>query len=77
MSLVGVDCVFTKEGTIRVSRVQLGEEWRPVSQGRQWQDQSGRHMLIMLVGGEVRQLTFHSDRMTWDLSEGGEDVIIV
>lgn len=63
---VAVECAFSEEGQIRVRRIRLGDRWLPVDQGRQWQDDDGRHVLVMLPGG-VRELLLHSRRLRWTL----------
>ncbi|HEX6383635.1 MAG TPA: hypothetical protein VF177_03095, partial [Anaerolineae bacterium] len=58
---VGVECTFAANGTVRVKRLQLGEQWQPVEQGRQWLDQHGRHVLVMLPNNQVRQIVLRPD----------------
>ncbi len=65
---IGVDCQFEADGTVRVRRVQIDGRWFPVSQGRQWHDHLGRHVLIMLPEGPAQKLRLRPDTMTWELS---------
>lgn len=65
---VEVDCTFDEDGRVRVRRIRLGRPWRPVEQGRQWVDDEGRHVLIMLSGG-VSELVLRADTLAWELRE--------
>jgi len=77
MSTAAVDCIFAANGTVQVSRVQIEAGWRPVSQGRQWLDQFGRHVLIMLSGEEVREIVLRRDTLTWEIVRVGGDARLV
>ena len=65
---VEVDCRFDEDGRVHVRRVRLGRPWQAVEQGRQWVDDNGRHVLVMLAGG-VRELVLRADTLTWELRE--------
>lgn len=65
---VEVDCRFDEDGRVHVRRVRLGRPWQAVEQGRQWVDDDGRHVLVMLAGG-VRELVLRADTLTWELRE--------
>lgn len=65
---VEVDCRFDEDGRVHVRRVRLGRPWQAVEQGRQWIDDDGRHVLVMLAGG-VRELVLRADTLTWELRE--------
>ena len=67
MVTVGVACTFAANGTVQVRRVQIGEQWHSVEQGRQWLDQHGRHVLIMLSNKEVCHIVLRPDTMTWEM----------
>lgn len=67
METIGVDCVFLADGRLQVQRVMLDGRWLPVEQGRQWVDQLGRHALVMLPGGQAREIVLRPDTMTWEL----------
>lgn len=77
MTSVGVDCVFFSSGSVRIQRVQLGDRWRSVSQGRQWLDQYGRHVLIMLPDNEVWEIVLRPDSMAWEMKRTRSDVQMV
>lgn len=65
MERIDVDCLFDEEGTVRVRRIAVGGEWKGVEQGRQWLDEAGRHVLIMLDGREVREILLQRDELVW------------
>ena len=67
MQPIGVECVFGKEGDVQVRRVQINIAWIPVGQGRQWLDDDGRHVLIMLPNNQVRELILSPDALVWQL----------
>lgn len=68
MEPVAVDCQFRKDGTIRVRRIKDGDLWRPVTQGRQWLDDRGRHVLIMIGDTNVRTLTLGAQSLIWQIA---------
>ncbi len=67
MERIGVDCRFEADGRVRVRRVQLDGAWQTVAQGRQWQDESGRHALVMLEGERIEELLLSAGDLTWRL----------
>lgn len=69
MKTVGVDCRFAEDGSVRVQQVQINGRWQGVGQGRQWQDENGRHVLIMLPGEDVRELVLQAGTLTWAMVE--------
>ena len=66
---VGVDCSFSPDGSVKVKKVLLNGRWQTVGQGRQWVDENGRHVLIMLPGDEVRELVLQPSTLRWQLLE--------
>ena len=64
---IGVECKFSADGNLMVSRVDLEGRWTAVEQGRQWVDQLGRHVLLMLPGRIIREIRLRPDTMTWEL----------
>jgi len=68
---IGVDCQFEADGGLRVARIFLDGRWQAVGQGRQWVDQLGQHVLIMLPGDEIREILLRPDTMTWQLLPAG------
>jgi hypothetical protein len=71
MKTVGVDCRFAEDGAVQVRKVQWNGRWQSVGQGRQWLDENGRHVLIMLPGEGVRELVLQSGTLSWGLVEVG------
>lgn len=71
MKTVGVDCRFAEDGVVQVRKVMLNGRWQSVGQGRQWLDENGRHVLIMLPGEEVRELLLQPETLQWELVEVG------
>lgn len=68
MSAVGVECTFDKDGRVRVQRVQLKGAWIPVSQGRQWSEEDGRHVLVMFPGNKIEELILSAEDLVWRLA---------
>lgn len=69
MRAIGVDCIFTAAGTVRVRRIRSNGRWQRVEQGRQWQDEEGRHILIMLDGTFVREIVLKVTDLRWEMKE--------
>ena len=72
--LIGVDCQFEVDGAIRVRQICLDGRWLPVSQGRQWKDQLGRHVLVMLPDGPAQEICLRPESLTWELRPVGGDI---
>lgn len=68
MEPVAVDCQFNEDGTLRVRRIRRHDTWIAISQGRQWQDDDGRHVLIMLDNLNVRELILSARTLRWELA---------
>jgi len=70
---VEVECRFEASGHVRVRRVNIIGRWQMVTQGRQWLDTEGRHVLVMLpeLGEGVRELLLRADALVWELREPG------
>ena len=67
MNGIGVNCTFKADGSVQVWRVQMNGRWQAVEQGRQWQDQNGRHVLIMFPGERVHELLLSRHSLAWEL----------
>lgn len=65
MQQVGVECSFAVDGRVHVRRIEIGGSWQPVEQGRQWQDNAGRHVLILRPGEQVEELLLRAEDQTW------------
>lgn len=68
MEPVAVDCQFNEDGALRVRRIRRQDTWIAISQGRQWQDDQGRHVLIMFDDRNVRELILNAQSLTWKLA---------
>ena len=77
MATIGVDCTFASNGAVQVRRVEMNGSWQSVGQGRQWLDQHGRHVLIMLPTNQVREIVLRPDTMAWEMEPGRNDVTAV
>jgi hypothetical protein len=64
---VEVECTFDEDGRVHLRRLKLAGEWRTVEQGRQWQDEDGRHVLFMLPGQPVQELLQDLASQCWEL----------
>jgi len=64
---VTVDCLIDQDGRVRVRRVQFEDQWLPVEQGRQWIDENGRHVLIIVPGYDVQEILLPSRSLQWQL----------
>ena len=72
MNSIGVECRFGNDGTVQVKKVQWNGRWQSVGQGRQWLDENGRHVLIMLPGERVQELVLQAGSLQWGLVERGK-----
>lgn len=66
MNNFAVDCIFLEDGSVRVQRVRLNNNWIAVEQGRQWQDEEGRHVLVMVSGTDVYEIVLSGKTLTWE-----------
>lgn len=61
-----VEALFEVDGTVRPRRFQWGGSWLSVSDvGRQWADEAGRHVLVMVTGRQVFELLLERQSLTW------------
>lgn len=71
MRPISIDGIFWADGTLRIRRIRLDKEWVSVGQGRQWTDDDGHHVLIMLHGEEVREMILEPGALVWQLKQPG------
>jgi exosome complex RNA-binding protein Rrp4 len=64
---ITVDCTIGRNGRVWIHRVKFDEDWVMVEQGRQWQDDDGRHVLIMRPGRQVEELLLSVETLRWEL----------
>ena len=65
---ISVDCSFDNEGHVRIRRIAVEDSWFVVEPGRQWLDEFGRHVLIMIPGGRVLEIVLSSETLTWTIA---------
>ena len=70
MEPVHVECTFTPAG-VHVRRIQRAGGWQAVEQGRQWLDEAGRHLLIMIPGEPAQELLLRRETLSWELRPAG------
>lgn len=70
MESIAVDSIIEEDGSVRVRRIRRNNVWEGVEQGRQWQDEDGRHVLLMLQGTSVREAVLSSGDLRWRLKKG-------
>jgi hypothetical protein len=64
---ITVDCTIGRNGRVWIHRVKFDEEWVVVEQGRQWQGEDGRHVLVMPPVGQVEELLLSGETLRWEL----------
>lgn len=74
--MIGVECTFAKDGRCQIKRIQIGEQWQLVEQGRQWLDPQGRHVLVRLMGQPVQELVLRPDMLRWELRNGRSETYL-
>ena len=62
-----VDCSFDKEGTVHIRRIAIEDSWFVVEPGRQWLDEFGRHVLIIIPGGRVLEIVLSPETLIWTI----------
>jgi hypothetical protein len=67
MNQIGVECVFSPNGSVQVKRIELNGQWLSVGQGRQWVDGNGRHTLIMLPNNTTREIILRPTTLIWEI----------
>ena len=48
--------------------MEIDGRWQAVGQGRQWLDEDGRHVLVMLPGDQIYKLTLRYGTLVWELT---------
>ena len=77
MTTVSVECTFAADGRVQVRRVEVDGRWLTVEQGRQWLDQTGRHVLVMVPGRPVKELVLRPESLTWELVNGHNSIHLI
>jgi hypothetical protein len=77
MKTVDVECSFDSGGKVSVRRIAIDGEWIGVEQGRQWRDEAGLHVMVLLAGSRPAELLLARDALTWQLKEGSAPGVYV
>lgn len=64
---IGVDCTIGRNGRVWIRRIKRDEQWLVIEQGRQWQDEDGRHVLIINASGQVEELLLSARTLCWEI----------
>jgi hypothetical protein len=71
-----VDAHFEADGTVRPRRFTWGRAWLDVSDvGRQWADEAGRHVLVMVSGRRTFELLLERESLTWRVVRTPDDAV--
>jgi hypothetical protein len=70
-----VDAHFDADGAVRPRRFTWNQARLDVSDvGRQWADEDGRHVLVMVGGRETFELVLRRDNLIWWVVRAPKDV---
>jgi hypothetical protein len=73
---VAVDVSFDAEGAVRPRRFIWNQAWRDVSDiGRQWEDEAGRHVLVMVGGRQTFEMLLERKSLIWRVVRAPDDVV--
>ncbi len=66
IDLIEVTAHFDSDGNISpLEFTWNGQLYRIESTGRQWKDENGQHILVMVPGGRVFELQFNPNSSQW------------
>ena len=72
MEPVNVAARFEQDGRIfPLHFTWHGRDYPVITVGRTWQDETGRHILVMTPGDKVVELIFRADQGRWYLRQPG------
>lgn len=78
MELIEVTARFDVQGKITPLHFSWnGGTYQVESTGRRWQDEAGRHFLVMVTSGRMYELTYRSNEGRWYIGKAGPDRIYV
>jgi hypothetical protein len=77
MESIGVECRFAVDGGVQVQRILLDDRWLVVEQGRQWLDEQGRHVLVLVQGSRPREIILLRESLRWVTRPGGAPGVYV
>jgi hypothetical protein len=67
---IAVNCTFEPDGRIQLHRIKLADHWLNVQQGRQWTDEQGHHILVIIAGQEVQEILLSPTTLHWQIMPG-------
>lgn len=71
MKKIEVVAKFTETGKIIPQNFRIGKNsYRIHSSGRQWEDEKGKHFLVMDIYAKTHHLCFNAQECTWHLIGG-------
>jgi len=63
-----VEVRFDQKGSVHPRRFTWEGHWLDVSDvGRQWEDEGGRHVLVMVAGRRTFELFLQRDSLCWQI----------
>ena len=72
-----VDASFEADGAVHPRRFARDQGWLDVSDvGRQWLDNDGRHVLVMVDGRQTFELLLRRASLTWRIVRGPDEVAV-
>lgn len=72
---VTVEAHFETEGAVRPRRFTWGMVWLDVTDvGRQWVDEAGRHVLVMVGGRRTFELLLERESLAWRVVRAPEEI---
>ena len=70
-----VDARFADDGAVRPRRFTWDQAWLDVTDvGRQWVDETGRHVLVMVAGRRAFELLLDRITLKWRVVRAPDDV---
>ena len=61
-----VEARFDDDGAVHPRRVTWDQSWLDVSDvGRQWTDEAGRHVLVMVADRQTYELLLNRESLAW------------
>ncbi len=64
---IAVDCIFGPDGRIQIRRIKLNDHWLSIQQGRQWTDEQGHHILVIISGDEAQEILLSPETLRWQI----------
>jgi hypothetical protein len=77
MEPIEVIARFSEDGTITPQHFSWnGSRYHVESAGRQWTDDDGQHMLVMVAGGQIYELIFKGIERRWYITKVKPDRMV-